>query len=38
MNSYGWLNNIDQKILNNIELISGDIRDYNFLEKHTKIF
>jgi dTDP-glucose 4,6-dehydratase len=36
MNSYGWLNNIDQKILNNIEIISGDIRDYNFLEKNTK--
>lgn len=36
MNLNGWLDNIDKKIFNNIEIISGDIRDYNFLEKHTK--
>ena len=29
-NSYGWLDNIDPKILKNIEIISGDIRDYEF--------
>lgn len=34
--SHGWLDNIDKKFLKNVELISGDIRDYAFLEKHTK--
>jgi dTDP-glucose 4,6-dehydratase len=32
----GWIDSIDSKILKNVELISGDIRDYNFLEKHTR--
>tara|TARA_A100001015_G_scaffold72412_1_gene80377 strand:+ start:6977 stop:7969 length:993 start_codon:yes stop_codon:yes gene_type:complete len=35
-NSYGWIENIDSKILKNIEVISGDIRDYEFLNKKTK--
>jgi len=35
-NSYGWLDNVDKKILRNTNLISGDIRDYDFLQKHTK--
>ncbi len=35
-NSYGWLDNIDPKILKNIEIISGDIRDYEFLNKNIK--
>ena len=34
--SNGWLDNSDKKLLKNINLISGDIRDYNFLEKQTK--
>jgi dTDP-glucose 4,6-dehydratase len=36
MNSYGWLDNLNKKILDNIEIVSGDIRDYNFIEKQTK--
>jgi len=35
-NSYGWIENIDSKILKNIEVIPGDIRDYEFLNKKTK--
>ncbi len=35
-NSYGWVDNIDPKILKNIEIISGDIRDYEFLNKNIK--
>ena len=35
-NSYGWLDNTDKKILKNLNLISGDIRDYDFLSQHTK--
>ena len=27
-NSYGWLDNIDKKILRDLHLILGDIRDY----------
>ena len=26
-NSYGWLNNLEKEILNNCEIIFGDIRD-----------
>jgi dTDP-glucose 4,6-dehydratase len=36
MSSYGWLNNLNKKILDNVEIILGDVRDYNFIEKHTK--
>ena len=34
--SNGWIDSIDIKILKNIEIVSGDIRDYNFLEKQTR--
>jgi NAD dependent epimerase/dehydratase len=34
--SNGWIDSIDTKILKNIEMVSGDIRDYNFLEKQTR--
>ena len=34
--SNGWLDSIDKKLLKNLHIISGDIRDYSFLEKHTK--
>lgn len=34
--SNGWLDNIDKKILNEINIISGDIRDYDYLSKYTK--
>jgi|TARA_B110000971_G_C19927312_1_gene462219 NAD dependent epimerase/dehydratase len=35
-NSGGWLENIDKKILKNIEIVSGDIRDYEFVYQQTK--
>ena len=35
-NSYGWLDDTDKKILKNLNLISGDIRDYDFLSQHVK--
>jgi dTDP-glucose 4,6-dehydratase len=34
--SNGWLDALDKKLLKDLEIISGDIRDYNFLEKKTK--
>ena len=34
--SNGWLDTFDKKLLKNFEIISGDIRDYNFLEKKIK--
>jgi nucleoside-diphosphate-sugar epimerase len=34
--SNGWLDNIDNKVLKNFEIISGDIRDYDILSKHIK--
>jgi nucleoside-diphosphate-sugar epimerase len=33
-NNWGWLDSINCK--NNIEIITGDIRDYNFCESITK--
>ena len=36
--SKGWLDNLDAKLIKNLEIVSGDIRDYNFLEKETKSF
>jgi dTDP-glucose 4,6-dehydratase len=36
LGSNGWLDYVDKKLLKNLEIISGDIRDYNFLEKKTK--
>lgn len=35
-NSNGWLDNIDRKILKDLNLVSGDIRDYDFLNQQTK--
>jgi NAD dependent epimerase/dehydratase len=34
--SNGWLDSIDKKLLKELHIISGDIRDYSFLEKQTK--
>ena len=34
--SNGWLDSIDKKILKDLHIISGDIRDYKFLEKQIK--
>jgi len=36
MNSYGWLNNVDKKLLKDMNIISGDVRDYDFLLQNTK--
>ena len=36
--SKGWLDTLDLKLLKNLDLVTGDIRDYNFLEKQTKGF
>ena len=35
-NSYGWLDNIDDKIKNEIEFVLGDIRDLDFIIGQTK--
>ena len=35
-NSYGWLDNIDKRILRDVHLILGDVRDYDFLCQQTK--
>lgn len=35
-NTHGWLDNVSQNVLKNINLISGDIRDYDFVYKATK--
>jgi NAD dependent epimerase/dehydratase len=35
-NSRGWLENIDKIILNNLEVIHGDIRDEEFIFQSTK--
>ena len=35
-NSHGWLDNVDKEILKDLDLISGDIRDYDFLYQQTK--
>ena len=34
-NSFGWLDKIDNKIKNKIEVISGDIRDINIIVKKS---
>ena len=36
--SNGWLDFIDNKLFKNLHIVSGDIRDCNFLEKQTKGF
>ncbi len=35
-NNWGWLDNIEKSSLKEIEVISGDICDYNFILKETK--
>ena len=35
-NSSGWLQNLDKRLLNNIEFFYGDIRDYSSLENALK--
>ena len=35
-NSHGWLDNVDKEILKDLDLISGDIRDCDFLHQQTK--
>ena len=35
-NSFGWLDKIDNKIKNKIEVISGDIRDINIIKSSLK--
>ena len=35
-NNVGWLNNVDPKILKEVEIIFGDIRDKEFLENSIK--
>ena len=34
--SNGWLDTIDSKVIKEVEVISGDIRDSDFLENNTK--
>ena len=36
-NNIGWLKDIDKKILNSVEIIRGDIRDKEFLEKNIEL-
>jgi dTDP-glucose 4,6-dehydratase len=35
-NSWGWLDNISKQILKEIEIIQGDIRDYDIVRKSVK--
>jgi dTDP-glucose 4,6-dehydratase len=35
-NSWGWLDHIDKKIKDNVEIILGDISDQNLIHKETK--
>jgi len=35
-NNYGWLETLDKKVLSNIEICFGDIRDYSFVRKSMK--
>jgi NAD dependent epimerase/dehydratase len=35
-NHWGWLDEVDPKILKEVEIISGDIRDKDFIYKNTK--
>lgn len=36
LNSWGWLDTVPEMLLSEIKIISGDIRDYNFLLNSTK--
>ena len=35
-NHYGWLENLDKKILKNVSIVTGDIRDQDLMIKYTK--
>ena len=35
-NNWGWLDELDKKVLNEVEIISGDIRDKEFILNNTK--
>lgn len=35
-NNWGWLENVDKKILNEVDIINGDIRDKEFILNNTK--
>jgi len=35
-NSNGWIDNLDKNIIKQIKVVSGDIRDYHFLEQQSK--
>lgn len=35
-NNIGWLKNINEKKLKNLKIVSGDIRDFNFIHNETK--
>ena len=35
-NSWGWIDSFSKKIKDNIEIVSGDICDPNFISKETK--
>ena len=37
-NSWGWLEKVDKKVKNNINVITGDIRDDNLINKTIKKF
>ncbi len=35
-NHYGWLENLDKKILKNVSIVTGDIRDQELMNKYTQ--
>jgi nucleoside-diphosphate-sugar epimerase len=35
-NSNGWLDNLDKSVLNNLEIVTGDIRDEEIINQNTK--
>ena len=35
-NHYGWLENLNKKILKNVSIVTGDIRDQDLMIKYTK--
>ena len=35
-NNYGWLENLDKKILKNVSIVTGDIRDQDLMIKYTR--
>ena len=35
-NNYGWLENLDKKVLKNVSIVTGDIRDQDLMIKYTR--